>query len=271
MNIVVALDDQIPHNFAQSRWVFLINTNVDNLVKQLLGHALNLLIFLNVLNDLFEMLLLWPHSQSLKKIVVDQRMNFHLFVRKDIPSKKILRLFPCFLCRNRREKYLVDHQLNVGNDLVELVRLVDHRQQKELNVFRVIHCNNEFFQGLLGFLFGRLSELFKEVDIILTSSLFDKHLILVKSLKGFWLDFVLICVKFGSVRSLEPYFKIIEVVINLGDSGFWLTDNRALHEIEHVLFPLIILTRGEHPSHWSNWLLSGCGIRDKLVLTLNHL
>ena len=104
----------------------MVNTDIDDLVEQLLRHALNLLIFLYVFHDLFEMLLLWPHGQSLKKVLVNQRMHFHLLIREDISGKKILRLFPLLLSRERREEYLVDHQLNIWDELIKLVSLINH-------------------------------------------------------------------------------------------------------------------------------------------------
>ena len=126
VDVVIALDYQVPHNFAQSRRVLLVNTDIDDLVEQLLSHALNLLIFLYVFHDLFEMLLLWPHGQSLKKVLVNQRMHFHLLIREDISGKKILRLFPLLFSRERREEYLVDHQLNIWDELIKLVSLINH-------------------------------------------------------------------------------------------------------------------------------------------------
>lgn len=101
MDIVVALNNQIPDDLAESCRVLVVNSDIDNLVQELLRNLIHILVSLDVLNDLLEMLFLWPNCQSLEQVFVDQRVHLHLLFSKNVTSQKLRRLFSFGLSHQR--------------------------------------------------------------------------------------------------------------------------------------------------------------------------
>ena len=89
----------------------MVNTYVDQLVQELRLHIL--LVLSDVLDQLLEMLFLWFQGQGFQKVFVDQWVDLHLLLCKNISSKEVIIIFSLILGCQGREEHLIEHVFDV--------------------------------------------------------------------------------------------------------------------------------------------------------------
>ena len=93
-----------------------------------------------VLNDLFEVLLLGNEGDGLEKAHICLVRQFDSVNCEEVPGKNVILVlsFTEVFRRNRRAEDLIEHELNVRDDVIDLVGRVDHGKYDELDILRLL-------------------------------------------------------------------------------------------------------------------------------------
>jgi hypothetical protein len=141
---------KVLHGLAHEHRISLVDADVGNKLQQRRVDLGLVLVGDEVLDDLFEVLLLWVQSYCLQQTPVHSVAQVQVFPREEIAGEQVLAALADARGALRGAEYLVKEQLDVGDHIIELIRRVDD-SERELSQFGWVRfVRNVRFESNLG-------------------------------------------------------------------------------------------------------------------------